>query len=881
MSMPSNVTNKEFIETIFGVDAPWCHVTDFTHDPSNIPNGLEHLIAWKGDYFSRYQFAQQSNQYFTISTFYADDKNVARRRKALYRQTHCIVLDDVKEKLVQSEVDKLPTPTWVLETSNGSEQWGYILVTPSTERAKVENLLDGLIANGLAPDGKDSGMKGVTRYVRLPEGINNKAKKLVDGQPFKCRMLEWSPFNTTTLEELAAPLHVDLSRERRDQRVDGAADVSDHPLLELTDIIHVKEVRSDGRFDITCPWVDEHTGADDSGSAIFTNSDGTLGFKCHHGNCQEKTGKHLLNLIEKEHTGFKAQLANWQVMRSFGEITGIKPEISTPHETTAISPSLPQPVVAPVATVPQPPAAPVQPVATAEPVGFDSLIDMLRREPPATLRSRQLASEVLKAVDAAPAIERQHVQEQVRDIMRWSKPDFKVILSDLRETWYEPTDSDINFFDDVMFIGASNQFFDRRKRIFYTPEAYQNTYSHLAPEARKDALQGGRVTKVDRLDFAPLMPAIFEDKGIKYGNSWHPEELPSGVEGDASPWLNHFDTLGWGGASKKHLLQWMAFTILHPDQKINHMIILGSGEGAGKDFLLTPLTQAMGQQAYTINGEALLSDFNSYVLSTKYLHINEAELGDRREAVAVSNKLKPLSAAPPKKLELNEKGVKGVQVRNILNATMTTNSQLPVRLNGPSRRMFCLWTDFTTRGADLEVKPEWEKFWTEHWHWMENGGAEICIWYLRNKVDLSDFNAGAAPPMTSFLRNIIEASKSHLELTIEALTDIKFSSFANDLVSSVDMLNAIHLAASTAPSSVYVSIGNITPRTIETCLASSRRFIPFRSGTGVVYAVRDLIRYRNMSVEEVLSQHGQGMPPPVPVVTNERGKIVNFDIGEQ
>lgn len=93
-----NVTNKEFIETIFGEDSPWCHVTSFPYDPSNIPND-KHLIAWKGDYFSRSYIQPNSNQYFTISTFYADDKQQARRRKALYRQTHCVVLDDVREKL--------------------------------------------------------------------------------------------------------------------------------------------------------------------------------------------------------------------------------------------------------------------------------------------------------------------------------------------------------------------------------------------------------------------------------------------------------------------------------------------------------------------------------------------------------------------------------------------------------------------------------------------------------------------------------------------------------------------------------------------------------------------------------------------------------------
>ncbi len=218
------VTNREFLTAIFGADAPWCHVTDFSYDPGGIPKD-KHLIAWKGDYYDRYRFGENTNQYFTISTFYCDDQGGARRRKALYRFTPCIVLDDVKEKLSMVEVSKLPRPSWILETSAGYEQLCYILDTPTDDRSRVENLLDGLVANGLAPQGKDPGMKGVTRYVRLPEGVNSKASKLVNGQPFKCRMLQWEPLSKVSLEQLAAPFAVDLAACFRtdEQRVGSSA----------------------------------------------------------------------------------------------------------------------------------------------------------------------------------------------------------------------------------------------------------------------------------------------------------------------------------------------------------------------------------------------------------------------------------------------------------------------------------------------------------------------------------------------------------------------------------------------------------------------------------------------------------------------------------
>ena len=269
------ISNIQFLKSIFGNDYVNTHVTSFTYDPNNIPND-RHLSAWGGGYFKNQHLKPDSNQYFTISIFNPDETGKARRRKQLFLATYVIVLDDVREKLPIELVQKLPTPSYILETSQGSEQWGFILTEPETNRSRVENLMDGLVTQGVCPSGKDPGMKGVTRYVRLPESINNKSNKLVDGKPFQCRLVSFDPYLTVSLEELASPFGIDINKERRENNVSGAANVPDHPLLDCG--INVKSIRSDGRYDITCPWVDEHTGAVDNGSAMFTNADGTIGF---------------------------------------------------------------------------------------------------------------------------------------------------------------------------------------------------------------------------------------------------------------------------------------------------------------------------------------------------------------------------------------------------------------------------------------------------------------------------------------------------------------------------------------------------------------------------------------------------------------------------
>lgn len=830
------MNNIEFLNAIFGQWAGKAHVTDFLYDPAQIPTG-EHLSCWKGDYFERYTFAEGSNQYFTISTFAADEKGTARRRKALYERTHCIVLDDVKEKLNLEEVSRLPAPSWILETSKGSEQWGYILNTPCEDRHQVENLLDGLVANGLAPDGKDPGMKGVTRYVRLPDGYNTKSNRYIDGKPYKCQMLAWNPFNTVTMQQLADPFHVDLLRERRESRVDGAAAVDDHPLLDLVDIVRIKEVRSDGRFDITCPWVDEHTGGDDSGSAVFTNKDGTIGFKCHHGSCQERTGRDLLNLIEEQEPGFKQKLSGWQAMRILFDV---QQQVN----------SQPLPIGETPASYTAAPA-PIQ----QDPI--EALHDMLRREIPDSLESMVIADKFLKLVDSLPAMAQVSWHGKIRDTMRWSKVEFSTILKELREQWYSQAKDDVSFFSEVIFIAEANQFYDRKKRIFYTPEAYQNAHSHLDPDARKEALTSGRVMKVDKLDYAPKMSAVFSEKGVTYGNSWCDSSETQGVAGPCDFWLEHFDVIGWGD-HKKHLLQWMAFTILHPDIKINHMITLGSGEGCGKDFLLYPLTAAMGNNSNTISGDELLEDFNDFLLSTKFLLVNETELGDHRDAQTLNARLKPLAAAPPGRLRVNQKGVKKVSVRNILSVAMTTNSQLPFRLSGQSRRIFAIWSDLNTRDASGQMTQAWLEYWQHRWDWMKAGGFEQCINYLRTSVDLSDFNPGAPPPVTEFLRDIQNASKPAQQQTVEAFIDERVGQFACDLITVKDAVRVLRAGDMFKPELMYSKAEWFTPVKVGTLLSSIPTVQKMRAygenKQQQVYCLRNYVKYSSMSASELWAE---------------------------
>ena len=753
------MNNEIFLRAIFGAYYNFSHVCSFLDDPSAITNDRKG-ICWAGGYYKDMGVLPPGNQFYTVSLF-AEDPETKRgkRRKALFSAQYVVALDDVKEKLPLEQVNRLPEPSIVIKSSLYSEQWLYILDVPETNRNRLDNLQDQLIANGLAPDGKDPGQKGVTRYMRLPGGINTKAKRIEEngGVAPQCEVTVFEPTRRYKLEDIGNPFGVELDRARADVRTDGAAEVADHPVLkEINDRGLLKSMLSPGRYDITCPMVADHTDQDDSGTALFTNEDGTIGFQCHHGSHQECNAGDLLGWLEESKPLLTKEYNSWRVKRL---LTAVPVGGGENGGTTAVVP---------------PP--------------IDPLLEVFEKLKTLTGVPRTEAVKILlKEVETLDQMAKVEWHAKIKAEMNWTKPDMAHILSELREEWYADTDDSNRpiFYKDWVYISDINQFYCALTGIFLPPHSFQNTFMRLDEDCLDNALRRGWVDSADSIDYAPKMPKMFVDDHIKYANTWRDHPVTPEA-GDCSMWLDHFKRLGWDD-HMKHLMQWMANTILHPDQKINHALVLASGEGCGKDFLLYPLVMAMGRNSTTVHGDALNSTFNEFVLGAKHIHFNEVEMGNHKETVAISNKLKSMIAAPPDTISVNKKGISAMNVRNICNISITSNSSIPIYVSTQSRRYFMLWGELDGLRDDKGHMTEaWKVWWGKAWAWMKNGGWKYCLQYILD-TDLSDFDAGKAPAITDFMEQAQEDSKSPLTELVERLIEEEMGPFECDLLSLDDI----------------------------------------------------------------------------------------------
>ena len=304
----SSVSNDAFMLALFGGDLVDARpvVVSFPGNPCSVPGGHWAGRPWQSATDS---VSGDANNYFSLAVFRPDDAGRYRRVKSRFIALYAIMLDDVGTK-VSMERLTLP-PSWLLETSPGNHQAGYILRVPLADGDVADKVMAAVIAAGLCDPGADGPR---SRLARLPVAVNGK-----HSPPFACSMVEWSPERRYSFEELIDGLDLEMVDARAKRKLRPAA----NPARERprdSDDIHIpapaengvlvalqarslyKSPLGNGKHDITCPWVQEHTDAIDGGAAYFEPEDNWPigGFKCQHGHCNHRHVRDLLGHLGVE-----------------------------------------------------------------------------------------------------------------------------------------------------------------------------------------------------------------------------------------------------------------------------------------------------------------------------------------------------------------------------------------------------------------------------------------------------------------------------------------------------------------------------------------------------------------------------------------------------
>lgn len=241
--------------------------------------------------------------YFNTSSCVPDHEGILRHKKDLFSALHVLVLDDVGTKI---PIDRIPgdlPPTYIIETSAGNFQYGYVLENPITDVDKATAVIQAAALAGLT----DSGGLMATKIVRLPEGLNGKpgikedfkVNITLDDGPYwepdllierlRCS-IDGIPVTWESIQAGDTPLAKKYHNKTSvyAQNADGVID----PVLEWLYENDMVLGDSGGDWvDIECPWCEMHTSGNNSaGYAPIGrgSSPNTRGFKCFHDHCKNR-----------------------------------------------------------------------------------------------------------------------------------------------------------------------------------------------------------------------------------------------------------------------------------------------------------------------------------------------------------------------------------------------------------------------------------------------------------------------------------------------------------------------------------------------------------------------------------------------------------------
>lgn len=333
-----------------------------------------------------------------------------------------------------------------------------------------------------------------------------------------------------------------------------------------------------------------------------------------------------------------------------------------------------------------------------------------------------------------------------------------------------------------VFVIEQGQWYDRKAGIYSTKEALNSAYLGDFPDPKISTaiLTHARAQIVDTVTWMPDAGQIIEVHGARAVNTWRDDGLKwrPGDPTNFAPWMEHVEWLVPDGGMRRHLLDWLSFTLRFPGKKINHQLLLGGLPRIGKDTLIQPLIRGLGAsnvaQPYA---EEIGSEFNDFLDRRKLVVFQEIHSFQRRD---IENKLKPLCAAPPDSLRVNIKGVRHYTVPNLVSLVFMTNHWADaVSISPGDGRYFCVWSPVSPRRAD---------YYRDLYAWMDGGGDRAVIRYLKEDHYLDQFQPGASPPGTEWKHVLQGSSVPRLEFSLGQMIEEETPPFDRDIVRLQDIL---------------------------------------------------------------------------------------------
>jgi len=737
----TEITNAEFLDAIFGYLKPeerlW--VAWF-----KTPPGMATELDWAGtptSNTSRVFDRLDSNCYFSVAAVKAHDGRFKRRKQNFSRMA-CVVVDDAITTMDCS---------WKLKTSVGKHQIGFILSEEINDVETAGRLQKELSRQNLVP--ADENGYNPVRYVRLPAASNTNY-----GEPVACKLIEWNPENTYTVEQIAREFDLNYEFIINGGRKDVSRAIATLNRESDNDLIQ-SIVTGNGYHDqINKLAARYRTRGMDYPSVV-------------------QTLRGIMSAVQNKDDRWQSRFDDIErstqgAFEKFLPVNNSTPFGDDDHVLTE-SKSIPE-VVRNKDNI----ALALKMVDDAQ--DYDAIIERVipairkltgitRLDIKSIAKRISMRATTLRMTLARSDIEPMLITDEMRAI---DEAKTRAISSMAADTANGSETSDgLKSLLSWVFVEADGGYFinpvDGRIitrssfNLLYVGAPIPATSSDGPPNPDEFfILAGGKV--VHNVIYLPDAyreddPVVFVD-GIKRLNTYKPINVPEVPDGWAAKtswrvFKAHIERL-FSEVESKMIIDYLAHTVQFPGRKIRWGLLIKGQQGDGKTTLARVASMVMGGGAVrVVSNESLQSSFNGWAFGSCLLAIEEVRaVGHSRYDVL--NKLKPLVTNDV--IEIVRKGKDGFEVPNTANIIAMTNHEDALPLDNSDRRWGVAFTKFKSRQEVIEELPR--EYFDALYEVIESDIGSIRGWLL--SINLDGFFRHAAPEMSESKQAMAKAAMS-------------------------------------------------------------------------------------------------------------------------
>lgn len=360
------------------------------------------------------------------------------------------------------------------------------------------------------------------------------------------------------------------------------------------------------------------------------------------------------------------------------------------------------------------------------------------------------------------------------------------------------------------YVTSQSKFFNVNTKELIGREAFDAAHCRLmpveadgsVPSAAKVACDLWQIPAVYNLMYLPSMGDFFAVDGQEYANLYRPESVPARAEGlpedDASLAVlhRHVELIIPDAKYRELFLQWAAWVVRNPGQKVLWAVFIKGVEGDGKSILGSMMAAAMGHaNVGVISPETLSgSNFNDWAVGRCLNVIEEMKMqGHNRHDVY--NKVKPLITNS--RIEVHGKGKASTTAVNTVNYIGFSNHSDAIPLDDHDRRQFVLFTPWGNisvlhqRIVNMGLNPD--TYWETLWDVVKNRPEVVREFFER--INLGGFNPHGRAPHSHFKDIVVSLGVSDEESVVRDLIASGVRGVGAEVISSACLTTALELSS--------------------------------------------------------------------------------------